>query len=104
MTSEENFAAPMTSYQIVTFANEEMRNQNAYLCKQLEQLMKQKQKALESLTSSNPEDQSEGAESQHSKFEGEAKPRRTPRRERRVPLSNLTILELSSQNLKESLI
>jgi len=50
--------------------------------------MKQKQKALDSLTNSNPEDQSEGAKSQHSEFEGEVEPRRTPRREWRVSPSN----------------
>jgi len=79
MTLDEKFEALMNSYQIVISTNEEIRhtnkelkNQNAYLQKQLEQLMKLKQKALESPPSSNPEDQGgEGAESQHSEFEGE---------------------------------
>jgi len=48
--------------------------------------MKQKQRVLESPTDSNSEDMSEGARSQLSEFEGEAEqPRRTPRREWRVP-------------------
>jgi len=72
MSLEEKFEALMRSYQTVTSLNEEMRNQNEYLRKQLEQSMKQKQKALESPSTSNPEDQREGAKSQHSEVEGEA--------------------------------
>jgi len=88
MTLEEKFEALMKSYPTVTAIKEEMRDQNAYLRKQLEQSMKQKQKALESLSSSNLEDESEGAESQHMKFEAEVEPRRSPQRECCVPPSN----------------
>jgi len=42
--------------------------------------MKQKERVLESPTAFNPDKLSEEVESQHSKLEGEAEPRRTPRR------------------------
>jgi len=88
MTLEEKFEALMKSYQTIAAIKEEMRDQNAYVRKQLDQSMKQKQKALESLSSSNLEEESEEAESQHSKFEGEVEPKRTPQSECRVPPSN----------------
>ena len=50
-----------------------MRDRNGCLQKQLDQSMTQKQKAMESPTTSNPENSSEDAESQHSEeVEGEA--------------------------------
>ena len=63
----------MQSYQTVTSFNEEMRDRNEYLWKQLEQPMKQTQKAMESPTPSDLEDPSEDAGSQHlEEVEGEA--------------------------------
>jgi len=80
LSLEEKSEALMQSCQTVTSLNEEMRDQNGYLRKQLEQFMKQKQKAMESPTTSNPEDVSEDAESEYSEqVEGEAEqPKRTP--------------------------
>ena len=90
MSLEERVEALMQSYQTVTSLNEEMRSRNEYLRKQLEQSMKQKQRAFDSPSSSNPEDQDEGAKSTHSEVEGEEveQPSQTPRREWRIPLSN----------------
>ena len=45
-------------------------SQTTYLCKQLDQLMKYKQRAMESPTGSCPKDLNE-AESQHSRYEEE---------------------------------
>jgi len=65
---------------------DEVVGQNAlFFVKQLKKSMKQKQRVLESPTGSNPEELSEEAESQHSEYEVEAEPRRTPRREWRAP-------------------
>jgi len=49
--------------------------------------MKQKQRSLESPTSLNLDDVSE-VESQHFEYEGEVKPRRTPRREWHPPTNS----------------
>jgi len=80
----------MQSYQTVTSLNEEMRNRNEYLQRQLEQSMQRKRKAFESSYTSNPEDPNEGAKSQYSEVEGEEaeQPGQTPWREWRIPLSN----------------
>ena len=99
MSLQEKFKALMKSSQPVTSSNtelkhtneemtqrmEDMMNQNAYLRKQFEKSMKQKQPVLESPIGSNPEKLSEQAESQHSEYKGEAEPRRTPRKEWRAP-------------------
>jgi len=92
ITLDEKFEALMNSYQTVISTNdevrhinEELKNRNAYLRKQLEQSMKLKQKALESPSSSNPKDLSEEVESQHSEYEIEATPRGTPCKEGRAP-------------------
>jgi len=103
MSLEEKFEALMKSYQTVTSFNselkntnremtqrmEEMVNQNAHLRKQLKKSMKQKQRLLESPTGSNPKELSEEAKSQHSEYEVEVEPRRTPCREWRA-LTNST--------------
>jgi len=60
-------------------------SQNAYLRKQLDKSIKQKQRIFESPMGSNPNELSEKTESQHSEYEGETEPRRTPRREWRAP-------------------
>ena len=69
----------MKSYQTVTSSNNELKQgfdevvgQNAYLRKQLDKLVKQKQRILESPTGSNPEDLSEEVEGQQSEYEGES--------------------------------
>jgi len=80
MSLEERLAALMQSYQTVTSLNEEMRNRNEYLQRQLEQSMQRKRKAFESSYTSNPEDPNEGAKSQYSEVEGEEaeQPGQTP--------------------------
>ena len=92
MTLEEKSEALMKSYQTVTSSNNELKQrfdevvgQNVYLRKQLDKSMKQKQRDLESPMGSNPDELSEEVESQHSEYEGEAEPRRTPQREWRAP-------------------
>jgi len=57
-----------------------MRNQNEYLQRQLQQSMKQKRKAFESPSTSNPEDPNEDAKSQYLEVEGEEaeQPGQTP--------------------------
>ena len=91
MSLEEKFEALMKSCQTVISINnelkhnnEEMMSQNAYLRKQLDKSMKQKQRAIESPTGSRLEDLSE-AESQHSIYEEEP---RTSARARR-PIINI---------------
>ena len=92
MSLEEKIEALTISYQSTAKTNaeltqrlQELDNQNEYLRKQLKQSMKQKQRILESPTGSTPEDFEEDCESQHSGFEQEEEPRRTPRREWRTP-------------------
>ena len=65
-----------------------MVGQNAYLRKQLDKSMKQKKPVLESPTGSNLDELIEEAESQHSKYEGEAEPRRAPQMEWPAPSNN----------------
>jgi len=52
MTLEEKFEALMKSYQSVSSSNQELKNQNEYLGRQLRELLKQKEKAVESPTES----------------------------------------------------
>jgi len=52
MSHEEKFEALMRNYEAATSANEELKNRNEYMPKQLGGNMKHKQKALESPTGS----------------------------------------------------
>jgi len=90
--TQEKFEALIKSYQIVTSSNNKLKQrldevvgQNAYLRKQLDKSMKQKQRVLESPTGFNPDELSEEAESQHFEYKGQAEPRRALRREWRAP-------------------
>ena len=73
MSLEEKIEALTISYQTTAQTNaelvqrlQELDQQNEYLRKQLKQSMKQKQRILESPTGSNPDEQNEEIESQHS--------------------------------------
>jgi len=92
MSLEEKIEALTISYQTTAQTNaelvqrlHELDHQNEYLRKQLKQSIKQKQQILESPTGSNPVEREEDIESQHSEFEHNEEPRRTPRREWRTP-------------------
>ena len=93
MSLEERIEALTVSYQTTAQTNaelaqklKEVSQQNEYLRKQLGQSLKQKQRILESPTGSTPEEEiNEDIESQHSKYELDEEPRRTPRREWRTP-------------------
>ena len=94
MSLEEKSETLMKSYQTISSSNQELQRsldesegQNAYLHKQLSKSLKQKQRILESPSGSNLDEVSE-AKSQHSEYEGEAEPRRTPRKEWRPPTNS----------------
>jgi len=85
MSLEEKLDALMQSYQTVIAQNEEIKDHNNYLKKQLEQSERQKRRTRESPASSTPEDLSHHSE----EVEGEPEPsRRTPRREWSIPPPN----------------
>jgi len=54
MTLEERFEALMKNCESLQAHNEEMTNQNAYLRRQLGELMKQKRREIRSSSSSRP--------------------------------------------------
>ena len=93
MSLEERIEALTVSYQTTAQTNaelaqklKEVSQQNEYLRKQLGQSLKQKQRILESPTASTPEEENnEDVENQHSEYELDEEPRRTPRREWRTP-------------------
>jgi len=86
---EEKFEALMKSYQTVSStnqelkqqndymknSNQELKQQNKYLRRQLSKAIKMKQRVLESASGLKNDDMSV-PKSEHSKFEGEVKPRR----------------------------
>ena len=87
MSLEENIETLVKSYQTISASNQELQQQNKYLRKQLGKSMEQKECILERPTGSNLDEVSD-AESQHFEYEGEATPRRTPRREWRPPTNS----------------
>jgi len=84
MSLEKGFEALTKRYQFISYLNQELKDQNKYLRRQLKEAMKQKQKqkVLDSLPKSGQGDEGE-AESHDFKLASEGDVPRRPRCERR---------------------
>jgi len=83
MSLEQMFDALMMSYKSIPSSNQDLKNQNEYLRRQLGEATKQKQKALKSPPDSSQRDDSE-AESHNLESTSEVEAPRRPRCERRL--------------------